>query len=57
METVTIEALDGAKIRAFVARPEGPPRGCVVVVQDIFGVNDHIRWVAAAQYAAAGYLA
>lgn len=57
METVTIEALDGARIRAFVARPEGPPRGCVVVVQEIFGVNDHIRWVAAAQYAAAGYLA
>ena len=57
METVTLEAIDGAKIRAFVARPEGPPRGCIVVVQEIFGVNDHIRWVAAAQYAAAGYLA
>ena len=33
METVTLEAIDGAKTRAFVARPEGPPRGCIVVVQ------------------------
>jgi carboxymethylenebutenolidase len=29
----------------------------VVVAQEIFGVNDHIRWVIAEQYARAGYLA
>jgi carboxymethylenebutenolidase len=29
----------------------------VVIVQEIFGVNEHIRWVAAQQYAAAGFLA
>jgi carboxymethylenebutenolidase len=57
MDTLQIEAIDGASIRAFVARPEGPPRGCVIVVQEIFGVNPHIRWVCAEQYAAAGYLA
>lgn len=57
METVMLEAIDGARVRAFVARPEGEPRGCVVVAQEIFGVNDHIRWVLAAQYAQAGYLA
>jgi carboxymethylenebutenolidase len=57
VETLKIEAIDGASIRAFVARPETPPRACVIVVQEIFGVNDHIRWVCAAQYAAAGYLA
>jgi carboxymethylenebutenolidase len=57
METVMLEAIDGARVRAFVARPEGEPRGCVVVAQEIFGVNDHIRWVLAAQYAKAGYLA
>jgi carboxymethylenebutenolidase len=29
----------------------------VVVAQEIFGVNDHVRWVLAEQYARAGYLA
>jgi carboxymethylenebutenolidase len=57
METVMLEAIDGVRVRAFVARPDGEPRGCVVVAQEIFGVNDHIRWVLAAQYAQAGYLA
>jgi len=57
METVMLEAIDGARVRAFVARPAGEPRGCVVVAQEIFGVNDHVRWVLAAQYAKAGYLA
>jgi len=57
METMMLEAIDGARVRAFVARPEGEPRGCVVVAQEIFGVNEHIRWVLAAQYAHAGYLA
>ena len=57
METIRIEAIDNTSVRAYVARPEGPPRACVIVVQEIFGVNDHIRWVAAKQYAAAGYLA
>jgi carboxymethylenebutenolidase len=37
-------------------KPEGTPRGAVVVVQEIFGVNSHIRRVAE-QYAAEGYLA
>jgi carboxymethylenebutenolidase len=57
METVELEAIDGARVRAFVARPEGEPKGCVVVAQEIFGVNDHVRWVLAEQYAKAGYLA
>jgi len=57
METVRIDAIDGKQVRAFVARPAGTPRGCVVVAQEIFGVNDHIRWVLAEQYAQAGWLA
>jgi carboxymethylenebutenolidase len=57
METVKLSAIDGGQVRAFVARPEGEPRGCVVVAQEIFGVNDHVRWVLAEQYARAGYLA
>lgn len=57
MDTTMLEAIDGGRVRAFVARPEGEPKGCVLVVQEIFGVNDHIRWVAAEQYAKAGWLA
>ncbi len=52
-----LQAIDGHEVRAFVARPDGDPKGCVVVAQEIFGVNDHIRWVIAEQYARAGYLA
>jgi carboxymethylenebutenolidase len=52
---------DGVKVGAYVARPTGEwaqrPKGCIIVVQEIFGVNEHIRWVMQAQYAAAGYLA
>jgi len=57
METIRLEAIDGGSVRALVARPDDTPRGCIVVVQEIFGVNDHIRWVLAEQYAKAGWLA
>ncbi len=55
-ETVTLTAEDGAKFSAYVAKPAGKPRGGVVVIQEIFGVNHHIRAVAD-RYAAEGYLA
>jgi carboxymethylenebutenolidase len=48
-------ARDGHEFSAFLASPTGAPRGAVVVLQEIFGVNAHIREVAA-QYAAAGFL-
>ena len=57
IETPTIETLDGKKIRAFVARPTGTPKAAVLVVQEIFGVNPHMQWVIAEQFARAGYLA
>jgi carboxymethylenebutenolidase len=57
METVKLKAIDGGEVRAFVARPDGDPKGCIVVAQEIFGVNDHVRWVLAEQYAKAGYVA
>jgi len=53
---VEIVAADGVRIPAYVARPAGKPRGGLVVVQEIFGVNRHIRAVADG-YAADGYLA
>ena len=55
-ETVQLKAADGQSVPAYVARPAGQPRGAVVVLQEIFGVNDHIRAVADG-YAAEGYLA
>lgn len=52
---VELKASDGHHLDAYVARPD-KPRGAVVVVQEIFGVNDHIRSVADG-FAADGYLA
>ena len=37
-------------------RPGGPPRGGIVVIQEIFGVNAHVREVTD-RFAAEGYLA
>ncbi len=55
-EFVTLKAVDGHAFPAYVARPAGKARGAVVVLQEIFGVNSHIRAVADG-YAAQGYLA
>jgi len=55
VETLT-RTLDvaGGPMPLFVARPDGPARGAVVVIQEAFGVNDHIRDVTR-RFAAAGY--
>jgi len=55
-ETITLTCKDGAQISAYVAHPQGKPKGGMVVLQEIFGVNHHIRAVAD-KYAAEGYLA
>jgi carboxymethylenebutenolidase len=41
-----ITAADGHTLDAYLAEPAGAPRGGLVVVQEIFGVNSHIREVA-----------
>ena len=51
-----LSAADGHTFSAYIATPTGTPRGALVVVQEIFGVNSHIRSVADG-YAADGYLA
>lgn len=51
-----LKAADGQTIPAYVAQPAGQPKGGVVVIQEIFGVNSHIRSVADL-YASQGYLA
>jgi carboxymethylenebutenolidase len=55
-ETLTLTAEDGHKFSAYRANPAGAPRGGIVVVQEIFGVNQHIRKVADS-FAADGYVA
>ena len=53
---IELKPADGKTISAWRAEPEGRPRGGLVVVQEIFGVNSHIRSVCDG-YAADGYLA
>ena len=53
---IELTASDGHKLAAYRADPAGKPRGAVVVIQEIFGVNSHIKSVADG-YAKDGYLA
>jgi carboxymethylenebutenolidase len=53
---VTLKAADGQQLTAYVARPAAAPKAAMVVVQEIFGVNPHIRSVADG-YARDGFLA
>jgi carboxymethylenebutenolidase len=54
-EFTTLMARDGHEFNAWLSAPTGAPRGALVVAQEIFGVNRHIRAVADS-YAAEGYL-
>jgi len=45
-ETVQLHAQDGHTLDAYVAKPAATPIGGLVVLQEIFGVNRHIRNVA-----------
>jgi len=57
MTNTEIPTLDGdGLIPAYVARPEGTPRGAIIVQQEIFGVDPGIRRKADS-WAAQGYLA
>lgn len=53
---INLTAADGFAVPAYVAQPEGKPRGGIVVVQEIFGVNSHIQAVTD-RFAAQGYVA
>jgi carboxymethylenebutenolidase len=55
-KTIELTAADGHTFTAYRAEPAGKPRGAIVVIQEIFGVNSHIRSVADG-YAADGYVA
>ena len=55
-QMIELTASDGHTLGAWRADPAGAPKAGVVVIQEIFGVNAHIREVAD-DYAAQGYLA
>jgi len=54
-EYVQLKAEDGNQLSAYVARPAAAPVAALVVVQEIFGINSHIRSVADG-YAGEGFL-
>jgi len=56
MGKLTLTAADGHKLGAYRADPAGKPKGGIVVIQEIFGVNHHIRSVCD-RVAAEGYVA
>ncbi len=41
--TTTLTAEDGHEFAAYEAAADGPVKGCIVVVQEAFGLNGHIR--------------
>jgi carboxymethylenebutenolidase len=55
-EFTTLMARDGHQFQAYLAAPPAKARGSVVVLQEIFGVNAHIRAVTDG-FAAEGYTA
>ena len=56
MPNTTITCADGFELGAYEASPSGAAKGAVVVIQEIFGVNSHIRSVVDG-YAEAGFYA
>lgn len=54
-EWTKLKAADGHELGAYVARPAGEPTGAIVLIQEIFGINPHIRRVADG-YAKDGFL-
>ena len=55
-EFTTLGVGDGTAMRAYVARPEGQAKAAIIVFQEIFGINAHIRDVTG-RFAREGYLA
>ena len=55
-QDITLTASDGFKLGAYRADPAGTAKAAIVVIQEIFGVNHHIRSVCD-RLASAGYVA
>jgi carboxymethylenebutenolidase len=54
-KTLKLKASDGFEFSAYRADPAGKPKGGMIIIQEIFGVNEHIRDVCD-RYAKLGYL-
>jgi carboxymethylenebutenolidase len=54
-EYVSLQVSDGTSMRAYVAHPEGKPKAALLVFQEAFGVNAHIRDVTE-RFSREGYL-
>ncbi|MHB1022534.1 MAG: dienelactone hydrolase family protein [Acidobacteriaceae bacterium] len=54
-EYVKLKTTDGHELSAYVAHPAGEPKAALVLVQEIFGINAHIR-ATADGYAKDGFL-
>jgi carboxymethylenebutenolidase len=55
MATLTIDTIDGP-MEVFDAQPEMAPKGAVIVLQEAFGVTDHIKDICG-RFASEGYRA
>ena len=53
-EVVSLRAHDGHVLSAYESRPDNPPRGGLILLQEIFGITAHIRRVCD-RFAAQGY--
>jgi len=54
-ESIRATASDGHEFDIYLAQSKGSPRGGIVLIQEIFGVNNHIKSVAE-KFASNGYL-
>jgi len=55
-ETISLTTADGHVLDAFIARPAAAPKAGLIILQEIFGLTDHIKAITE-KFAAAGYLA
>ena len=54
-EIIEIAAKDNHQFSAYISQPSGKPKAGIVIIQEIFGVNSHIKEVTDL-YASKGYL-
>lgn len=55
-QTIKLTSSDGFTLGGYRAEPSGKPKGALVVIQEIFGVNSHIRDLCD-RFAKEGYVA
>jgi len=55
-QNVTLTASDGHSLDAYTAEPSGKSKGGLVIIQEIFGVNNHVRHLVD-EFAGKGYTA